>query len=137
MLYLRIITAIVLLAVVLPVMFLGSTISVNVLCAVFFVVACWESLRLFAHRLAIPVAIIWGAIYSWLVFTSSAQQIVVVALIGSLAWSTQFIPALKTGLPERDSVKNRLLSALYGISIMACFLVMTQFQRHSPVYLFR
>ena len=135
MLRTRVITAIMLLVVVLPLLFFGSAASINLLCALFFTLACWESLRLFGHRLLIPATVIWAVAFVWLAFMASEQQLFVVWLIGTLAWSLRFIPALKFGLPERESGKNQVLSGLYCISVMACFLAMAEFRRHSATYL--
>ncbi len=135
MLKTRIITAIVLLAVLLPVLFLGTAPAVLALSAVFFGAACWESLRLFGHRLIIPAACVWTGLFVWLAYTGISAQFMVVWLLGVLAWVIRFIPTLKSGLPASGSASSRLYSAMYLISVMGCFLAMLVFQRHSAMYL--
>lgn len=56
MLKTRVITAVLLLAVLLPVLFSGYQPVVNVVVAVFFAAAVWEAFRLFKNRAAIVVA---------------------------------------------------------------------------------
>ena len=135
MLRTRIITAIVLLAVLLPVLFLGSAPAVMALCTLFFGAACWEGLRLFGQKLQTPVALIWTGIFIWLASTGVSTQFMLVWAIGVLAWAVRFIPSLKFGLPPTGSVSSRLYSTLYLISVLGCFLAMLVFQRHSASYL--
>ena len=135
MLKTRIITAIVLLAVLLPVLFIGSSSAVLALCAVFFAAACWESLRLFGHRLVIPAALIWTALFIWLAVGGVQLQFMLVWALGVLAWLIQFLPSLKFGLPASDSGSGRIYSTMYLISILGCFLAILTFQRHSAGYL--
>ncbi|PRC92151.1 phosphatidate cytidylyltransferase [Solimicrobium silvestre] len=135
MLKTRILTAAVLLAVLLPVLFFGAPLAINILCALFFCAACWESLRLFGHRLLIPATIVWTGIFIWLAFMGNTAQFFPVWALGIAAWIAKFIPSLKFGLPPQASASNRIFSTLYLISILACFLAILIFQRHSTSYL--
>ena len=135
MLKTRIITAVVLLAVLLPVLFLGSPLAVLALCAVFFAAACWEGLRLFENRMSIPVAVIWTALFVWLAYTGNQTQFMLVWMLGVLAWVFKFLPAFRFGLPAMGSISNRFFSALYLICVLGCFLAILVLQRHSAVYL--
>ena len=138
MLKTRIITAIVLLAVLLPVLFFGSPAAIRLLCALFFGTACWESLRLFGHHFIIPTAVIWTGIFVWLAWMGVGPQLLLIwaiLAISAAAWIGKFIPSLKFGLPRLNSGSNRIFSALYLISILACFLAMLKFQQHSTSYL--
>ena len=135
MLRTRVITALVLLAVLLPVLFAGSPPIVIALCALFFGAACWESLRLFGQGLPIPAAIIWAGIFIWLAHTGVSTQFMLVWSIGLLAWLLRFLPSLKFGLPALASGANRIASTLYLLSVLGCFLAIVVLQRHSPVYL--
>lgn len=136
MLITRIITAIVLLAVLLPVLFLGSPLAVLVLCAIFFGAACWETLRLFGHQLVIPAAAVWTGIFVWLAYTGIQSQFMLVWAIAVLAWLFKFIPSLKLGLPAIGSGSGRIYSVMYLISLLATFLAIVVFQRqHSASYL--
>jgi phosphatidate cytidylyltransferase len=136
MLRTRIITAIVLLAVLLPVLILGSPLAVIALCTVFFAAACWECLRLFGHRLIVPATVVWAGIFVWLAYTGIPSQLMLVWAIGVLAWIVKFIPSLKFGLPDRTSGSNRIYSVMYLISILGTFLAILVFQRqYSAMYL--
>ena len=136
MLRTRIITAIVLLAVLLPVLFLGPPAAVIALCTVFFAAASWECLRLFGHRLVIPAAAVWAGIFVWLAFTGMPTQLMLVWLIGVVAWVAKFVPSLKFGLPDQSSGSNRIYSVMYLISILGTFLAILVFQRqYSTTYL--
>lgn len=137
MLRTRVITAIVLLAVILPVLFVGSRWAIQLLCTVFFAAACWESCRLFRVRFVILSTVIWTALYGWLVFFMDPIN-GLIWFIACLIWIFIFIPLLKFGLPDFNSYTNRLLSVLYLISILACFLVIPDFlfePSRSPFYL--
>ncbi|MET3106678.1 phosphatidate cytidylyltransferase [Oxalobacteraceae bacterium GrIS 2.11] len=136
MLRTRIITALVLLAVLLPVLFLGSPLAIIGLCAVFFAAASWESLRLFGHRMIIPAAVVWTAIFIWLAYAGIQTQYLLVWMIAVLAWLVKFIPSLKLGLPAIESGSGRIYSVLYLLSILGTFLAIVVFQReHSAAYL--
>ena len=135
MLKTRIFTAIVLLAVLLPVLFFGSPLAILLICGVFFCAACWESLRLFAHQLVIPTTIIWTGLFLWLAYMGSLPQQLLIWLIALVAWLLRFVPSLKFGLPATGTVSNRILSSLYLISVLACFLAMIKFQQNSTIYL--
>jgi len=135
MLKTRIITAVVLLAVLLPVLFLGSPLAVTALCAVFFFAASWESLRLFGHRIVIPATVVWSGLFIWLAYTGNATQLLLVWVLGVFAWVIKFTPSLKFGLPTNEAFANRIYSVMYLMSILGCFLAMVAFQRHSAVYL--
>jgi len=135
MLKTRVITALVLIAVILPVLFIGSPWAIFILSTVFFAAACWESCRLFGSRFVILLTIMWTALFICLILFGGSLELMFIWVIGCLAWIVQFIPYLKFGLPELKSKSNRLHSALYLIAILACFLAMLVFQRHSPVYL--
>ncbi len=135
MLKTRIITAIVLLAVLLPVLFLGSPLAVTVLCALFFFAASWESLRLFGHHIIIPASVVWSGLFVWLVFTGNSTQLLLIWVLGVFAWVIRFTPSLKFGLPAPRSAANRIYSVLYLISVLGCFLAIEVFQRRSALYL--
>ena len=135
MLKTRIITAVLLLAVALPVLFFGSPLIITCFCALFLCAACWEGLRLFGHRLVIPAALIWTALFIWLALAGNVSQQLLIWSVSVLAWLLCFVPSLKLGLPQLGSTTNRLFSALYMISIVATFLAIVHFQQHSTVYL--
>lgn len=136
MLKTRIITALVLLAVLLPALFLGSQLVILGLCAIFFAAACWESLRLFGHRLILIAAAVWTAIFLWLAWSGVQTQFILIWALAVLAWVIKFLPSLKFGLPVLSSFSGRVYSVMYIVSILGSFLAIVLFQRvHSSTYL--
>lgn len=120
MLLTRVFTAIVLLAVILPVLFFGSPLAVSVVCTLFFAVACWESWRLFGYRsAAIFITLVATPLFFFIqlipVWTTIAVVYACIALL------ILFVPALKWGLPKLGGILNLLFSVSYTISLFACF----------------
>jgi len=140
MLKTRVITAVVLLAVLLSVLYLNSFPVFACALAVFVGAATWESLRLFGGKVPLQGASLWTAAFLFLAFRggASGQLSQFVALIGASAaiWALRLTPSLVIGLPPLESVGNRLLNAMYGISILACFMAMLVLFQHSTLYLF-
>ncbi len=135
MLKTRIITAIVLLSIIFPILFLGSFNLVVLFCAVFCAASFWESLRLFQYRGITLATAVWTGLFVWLALTGTPAQFMFIWVLGCLAWMGKFIPSLKWGLPSPETISNRLSGMLYLVSVLACFLAILVFQRHSPVYL--
>ena len=135
MLKTRITTAVLLLAVILPVLFSGARLPIIGVCTLFMAAACWESLRLFGQRMVIVVSGVWTIMFIWLALTGNSQQLLLIWSVAVLAWVMKLIPALRFGLPAIESGSNRVYSALYLISILACFLALLVLQRHSTLYL--
>jgi len=131
MLKTRVITAIVILAVLLSSLYLGSVLLINILCTVGFAAACWESGRLFGHRYVIPTAVVLAALFFWTVFNDvdikSGFWGLGVHGLACLALIVLFIPSLKFELPKLRGRLNLLFSASYLISIFACFLAIRTF----------
>lgn len=121
MLKARVITALVLLAVILPVLFAGSIQAVHILCTLFFAAACWESCRLFEHRYSIAITVALTGIYFiagppdfWAPITLAFFALIVILIL--------FIPSLKFGLPKPGGFLNFLFSFSYIICLFSCFL---------------
>ena len=135
MLKTRVITAVVLLALILPVLFSGARWPIIGLCTIFVAAACWESLRLFGHRMVVVVSVVWTAMFFWLASTGNSNQFLLIWSVTVLAWVLKLIPALRFGLPALSSASSRIYSALYLISVLGCFLALLVLQRHSTTYL--
>src|SRR5450830_355254 len=122
MLKTRIITALVLLAVLLPVLYIGNPIAFAVVVAVFFAAAIWETFRLFSpgSRNVLAVAAVWTAVFVYAFFIVPQPRPVVWFVIG---------------LPPLASFGNTLLSITYALSIVACFAAITTLFAHSALYL--
>lgn len=140
MLRTRVITALVLLAVLLLVLYLNSYVVFTLALAVFFAAASWESLRLFGTRLPLPGAALWTAAFLFLAFREAGAWLPLhfVALVATSAilWVVRLAPSLAIGLPPLEAVGNRILNGMYGISILACFVAMLVLFQQSTLYLF-
>ena len=136
MLKTRIITAVVLLAVLLPILFLNSFPAFAVVVTLFFGAAIWESFRLFRPdpRQAVAVAVVWAAMYAFL-FLAKPGDPRIWFVIALAAWLARFVPSLKTGLPPLDGPANTTLSMMYAVAVFGCFVAIADLFRHSPLYL--
>lgn len=136
MLRTRIITAVVLLAVLAAVLWSGQPMAIIGLAAVFFTGAVWEAQRLFGHaRTAIVVALAWGLIFTYFANADLDSRAMPLFALASLAWVVRLLPALRFGLPALDTAGNRLVSTLYGLSLLACFMAILVLYHHSAIYL--
>ena len=138
MLTTRILTALVLLAVLLPVLYSNNFTAFAVVATAFFGAAIWEIFRLFNPKSgkAVVVAVFWTAAFAWTFFFSSngASQAFWFA-ISILIWALRFAPSLKIGLPALDSTANTLLSLIYAITLVGCFAAIVTLYSYSPLYL--
>lgn len=135
MLRTRIITAVLLLAVLLIALKLGF-IGFAVFAGVFFAAASWEALRLFKSRLPVVGALVWtGLFVLFLVQQRPAGLNLLFALCVAI-WALRLAPSLATGLPPIEGFRNRLLGAVYGLSVLGSFLAAVMFYKESALYLF-
>ncbi|MEO7497472.1 MAG: phosphatidate cytidylyltransferase [Massilia sp.] len=137
MLKTRIITALVLLAVLLPVLFFNNFIAFAVVVTVFFGAAIWECFRLFRPESAgaLPISLAWSAAFAYASFVAPNAAPLFWFGISALIWLLRFAPSLKIGLPPLGSSGNTLLSMTYAVAIVACFVAIVDLFRHSPLYL--
>ena len=136
MLKTRIITALVLMAVLLPVLFFNSFPAFALIVTAFLGAALWESLRLFRQRQAELVAILCSAGFVLLfLLNNGLAQAKIWFLLCAAMWLIRFVPALATGLPPLEGSPNKLLSLAYGLAIVGCFVAIVVLFRHSPLYL--
>jgi phosphatidate cytidylyltransferase len=138
MLKTRIVTALVLLAVLLPVLYSNNQTAFAVVAIAFFGAAIWETFRLFNPKSgkAALVALFWTAAFAWTFFvadTGATRSFWFV--ISILAWLLRFAPSLKTGLPPLDSLPNTLLSLTYAVALVGCFAAIVTLYAYSPLYL--
>lgn len=136
MLKTRVITAVALLAVLLPILYLNSFPAFGVVATLFFGAAIWESFRLFRPdpRQAVFVAVVWAAMYAFL-FLMRPGDPRIWFVIGVAAWVARFVPSLKMGLPPLEGGANTTLSMMYAVAVFACFVAIADLFRHSPLYL--
>jgi len=136
MLKTRVITAVLLLAVLLPVLFSGYLPAVQAVAVVFFGAAVWEAFRLFKHRLAVVAAAVWTAAFAYtFIFTDGLAHAQFWLAIGAAVWLIRFTPALKLGLPPAEGAGNAMLSVVYAATLVACFVAILLLFARGPVYL--
>jgi phosphatidate cytidylyltransferase len=137
MLKTRIITAIVLLAVLLPVLYFNNPIAFAVVVTLFFGAAIWEGFRLFnpQSKNALVISLFWSAAFAYTFFVAEQRQTMFWFAISALIWVMRLAPSLKLGLPALDSGGNTLLSLTYAVAIVACFAAIVVLYRHSGLYL--
>jgi phosphatidate cytidylyltransferase len=136
MLRTRVITAVVLLAVLLPILYFNNFAAFAVVATVFFGAAIWECFRLFnpgTHN-AHVIALLWTAGFAVALFTERISTSFWAALSLAL-WIARFAPSLKTGLPPLGSPANTLLSLVYGFAVVGCFASIVELYSYSPVFL--
>ena len=137
MLKTRIITALVLLAVLLPVLYWNNATAFALVATAFFGAAVWESFRLFNQNSprAAVIAAFWTAAFAYSVFLSDQGITLFWFALSVLIWMLRLAPSLKIGLPPLESTANSMLSMTYAIAIVGCFVAIAALFRHSPVYL--
>jgi phosphatidate cytidylyltransferase len=137
MLKTRIITAIVLLAVLLPVLYFNNPTAFALVVTLFFGAAIWEGFRLFnpGSKNALVISLFWSAAFCYAFFYAEQRQTMFWFAISALIWALRLAPSLKMGLPPLGSTANTLLSLTYAIAIVACFAAIVALYRHSPLYL--
>ncbi|MES2148857.1 MAG: phosphatidate cytidylyltransferase [Pseudomonadota bacterium] len=137
MLKTRILTAVALLAVLLPVLFLNNFAAFAVVVTIFFAAATWESFRLFNpdSGRAMLIAGFWTAAFAYTFFLAGSTRPAFWFAISVLVWLLRFVPSLKFGLPPVDGMGNTLLSMIYAVAIVGCFAAIITLFQHSPAYL--
>eukprot|EP01114_Cavostelium_apophysatum_P001121 TRINITY_DN10962_c0_g1_i1.p2 TRINITY_DN10962_c0_g1~~TRINITY_DN10962_c0_g1_i1.p2 ORF type:complete len:277 (+),score=57.06 TRINITY_DN10962_c0_g1_i1:925-1755(+) len=137
MLKTRIITALALLAVLLPVLYFQHPLAFAVVVSAFFGAAIWECFRLFnpGTGKAAIIAAFWTAAFVYAFFISPNPNPSFWFAISVLVWALRFAPSLKLGLPPLNSTSNTFLSLVYAVAVVGCFAAIVEMYRHSPLYL--
>lgn len=135
MLQTRVLTAVVLLAVLLAVVYSESFLLFIAVASAFFAATAWESARLFQASRPALAAAVWTAVFVVLVFQLESAAPVLLFTLCVAIWALRFAPALAVGLPNIESVGNRLVQALYSLTVLGCFLAIVVMLRRSPPYL--
>ena len=135
MLKTRIITAFVLLAALLPILFFGHDLLFQAVLTVIFALACWESFRLFGNAYPVWVALLLAPALPLIIRVADFSRLPVFMGVCVAVWCVRFMPALKVGLPPFKSMQNRMLNGMYAMMILASFLSIYLLNRHSPVFL--
>jgi phosphatidate cytidylyltransferase len=137
MLKTRVVTAVVLLAVLLPILYFNNYTAFAVVATAYFGAAIWECFRLFnpSSARALLVAGFWTAAFAYGFFVQGPSNPVFWFAISVLIWVLRLVPSLKIGLPPIDGAGNTLLSLTYAIAIVGCFAAIISLFFHSPLYL--
>jgi phosphatidate cytidylyltransferase len=136
MLKTRVITALVLLGILLPVFYSANLYAFSAVVLLFFAAAIWECQRLFKKPLAIPMVILWTGFFAYFLFHLDSFHSPLLFALCTAFWLVRFIPLLYKGLPEVFGFANGMLSTLYGITIFGCFAaVAVLFFQYSPIFL--
>jgi len=137
MLKTRIITALVLLAVLLPVLYSNNYTAFAVVATAFFGAAIWECFRLFNPKSgqAAIVAAFWTLAFAWAFFGPNQPNPMFWYAISVTLWVLAFTPTLKTGLPPLNTTSNTLFSVVYAVSVVGCFAAIVALFAYSPLYL--
>lgn len=136
MLKTRVLTAVVLLAALLPIFYFNNFAAFAVVATLFFGAAIWECFRLFnpgTHN-AHVIAIVWAVAFAAAVWSGHISVSLWAALSMAL-WIARFAPSLKFGLPPLATPANTLLSLVYSFAIVGCFVSIVELFNHSPLYL--
>jgi phosphatidate cytidylyltransferase len=136
MLKTRVITALILLAILLAVLFSQSFLVFALAATIFFAATAWESFRLFHVKHPIIGAALWTAAFVFIVFKEHFAEATLLFGLCVAIWIIRLAPSLAFGLPPLESTGNRLLNGIYGIAILGCFLAIAALFKHSPLYLF-
>lgn len=135
MLKTRIATALVLLAVLLPILYFCVLPALLIVSALFFTAAIWENARLFRLARPILLTLIWCAVLALIVLQTGLSRITLLYSLCVAIWLIRLAPALKFGLPPLESLGNRLLNGVYSISILGCFVAVVALFKDSSLYL--
>jgi phosphatidate cytidylyltransferase len=136
MLKTRIVTAVLLLAVLLPVLFYNHFPAFAAIATAFFAAAVWESFRIFKNHHALPIAGFWTAAFVYTFLSGAVQpQAQFWFALCSAIWLLRFVPALATGLPPPEGLGNTMLSLVYAVAIVGCFAAIVALFQRSPLYL--
>lgn len=135
MLKTRVITALVLLAVLLSVLYSRSFFFFVLVATAFFAAAAWESFRLFHNQHPVLGAVIWAGAFMFVVLQGNASSATLLFGLCAAIWAIRLAPSLVLGLPPLEGFGNRLLNGIYGIAILGCFVAVIALFQHSPLYL--
>jgi phosphatidate cytidylyltransferase len=135
MLKTRVITALVLFAVLLSVVFSKSYFFFVLVTAAFFAAASWECFRLLDYRYPLVGAAVWTGAFVLIVFKGGVSAAVLLSGLCAAVWAIRLVPSLAFGLPQLGGAGNRLLGAIYEIAILGCFIAIVALFSHSPLFL--
>ena len=137
MLKTRIITALVLLAVLLPVLFFQYFPAFAVIVTLFLGAAVWEGARMFGLKdgPARIAGIVGALLFVGLMYKAQPGSATALYAIASLLWLIRYAPSLGLGLPQLDTAANWSMALTFGFAVFVCFFAIVGLYLRSPVYL--
>ena len=135
MLKTRIITAVLLLALLLAIVSAQSYTLFALASAVFFAAASWECFRLFKARWPLINTALWTILLLVILFEEEPARLYWLYLVCVAIWLAAFAPSLAKGLPTFEANSNRVLGVFYILAISTCFLSIAALFKQSALYL--
>jgi phosphatidate cytidylyltransferase len=137
MLKTRIITALVLLAVLLPVLFFQYFPAFAVVVTLFLGAAMWEGARLFGLKdgAARLVGIVGALLFVALMYKAQPGTVTALYAVAALLWLIRYTPTLALGLPPLGGAANWSMALTFSFAVFVCFFAIVGLYLHSPVYL--
>jgi phosphatidate cytidylyltransferase len=137
MLKTRIITALVLLAVLLPVLFFNYFPAFALVVTLFVGAAVWEGARLFglAESRARVAGVIGGLLFVALMYAAKPGAVNALYGVAALLWLIRYAPTLGLGMPPLGGAANWSLSITFSFAVFAAFFALVGLYLHSPLYL--
>ncbi|KQQ36040.1 CDP-diglyceride synthetase [Duganella sp. Leaf126] len=137
MLKTRIITALVLLAVLLPVLFFQYFPAFAVVVTLFLGAAVWEGARLFGLQdgPARIAGIVGALLFVLLMYKAQPGSVIALYGIAALLWLIRYAPSLGLGLPKLGTAANWSMALTFSFAVFVCFFAIVGLYLRSPVYL--
>lgn len=135
MLRTRVVTAVVLLAILVAVLLSRSWLAFVLAVTAFQGAAAWEAMRLAGLRRPIAWAVFWAAGFVYILVQFDHWQMQLLAAMSVVLWALRFAPALAIGLPRERSLASRLLGMTYAVAIVGCFASLAVLYQVSGLYL--
>ena len=137
MLKTRIITALVLLAVLLPVLFFQYFPAFAVVVTLFLGAAIWEGARLFGLKegAARVAGIVAALLFVLLMYKAQPGAVTALYAVAALLWLIRYAPSLALGLPTLGSAANWSMALTFSFAVFVCFFAIVGLYLRSPVYL--
>lgn len=137
MLKTRIITAVVLLAVLLPVLFFNYFPAFALVVTLFVGAAVWEGARLFGlgESRARVAGFVGGALFVLLMYSAKPGAVNALYGVAALLWLIRYAPTLGLGLPQLGTAANWSLALTFTFAVFAAFFALVGLYLKSPLYL--
>ncbi|WP_373987374.1 phosphatidate cytidylyltransferase [Duganella sp. BuS-21] len=137
MLKTRIITALVLLAVLLPVLFFNYFPAFALVVTLFVGAAVWEGARLFGltEGKAGAAGLVGAGLFVLLMYTAKPGSVNALYGVAALLWIIRYAPTLGLGLPPLKGAANWSLAITFTFAVFAAFFAIVGLFLHSPLYL--